>query len=321
MTQPTSSARAHGLTTRFSTAGLPEARRIVLWEEHNARALVGLQARTLTGGGLEATELNLNLPRLQLAQVWGNPHVVERSAKEIAAHPAEAVVVYFTLEGEGFFYHRDGCEILRPGEAILYDADQPFMRGFSHGLKELALKIPRSTLNEITGQSGLIRPKVFGFHGSQPERLHAGTLASSIGAALSGRATDWEKLENTALELLTVTLGAPIGSAGHLAAAQAFIASQSADPRLSAGRIAAAIGVSERQLSRILAEAGTSVPRAILNARLESVRQQLLSPTPTRVPLSTLALQQGFTSQAHFSRSYKERFGVSPMQDRRSATN
>ncbi|GAA4773421.1 helix-turn-helix domain-containing protein [Citricoccus nitrophenolicus] len=312
--------RPNGLT-RFSTAGLPEARRIAMWEEHNARALVGLQARTLAGGGLKATELNLNLPRLQVAQVWGNPHVVERSAREIAAHPADAVVAYFTLEGEGFFYHQDGCEILRPGEAILYDADQPFMRGFSHGLKELALKIPRSTLRELTRQSGLKRPKVFGFHGPQAERIYAGALASSLGAALSGRAGDWDELENTALELLAVTLGAPAGPAGHLAAAQAFISLQSADPQLSARRIAAAVGISERQLSRIFAEGGTSVPRAILNARLEAVRQQLLSPAASRIPLSALALQQGFASQAHFSRVYKEKFGLSPLQDRRSASD
>ncbi|MDQ0678825.1 AraC-like DNA-binding protein [Arthrobacter pascens] len=317
MMQPTPGARPHGLT-RFSTAGLPDARRIALWEEHNARALVGLQARTLTGGALEATELNLNLPQLQLAQVWGNPHVVERSVREIAAHPAEAVVAYFTLEGEGFFYHRDGCEILRPGEAILYDADQPFMRGFSHGLKELALKIPRATLSEFTGQSGLIRPKIFGFRGPQAGPVHAGALASSLGAALSGRATDWDDLEKTALELLAVILGAGAGPAGHLAAAQAFIAAQCADPRLSAGRVAAAVGISERQLSRILAEAGTSVPGAILDARLKAVRQQLHSPEAARMPLGTLALQQGFASPTHFSRSYKEKFGISPLQDRRT---
>jgi transcriptional regulator GlxA family with amidase domain len=33
--------------------------------------------------------------------------------------------------------------------------------------------------------------------------------------------------------------------------------------------------------------------------------------------LGTLALQHGFASQTHFSRSYKEKFGISPLQDRR----
>ncbi|NKX54809.1 helix-turn-helix domain-containing protein [Arthrobacter mobilis] len=318
MTQATPGARPHGLT-RFSTAGLPGAQRISLWEEHNARALVGLQARTLTGGALEATELNLILPRLQFAQVSGNPHVVERSARQIAEHPAEAVVAYFALEGEGFFYHRDGCEILKPGQAILYDADQPFMRGFSHGLKELALKVPRRTLSELTGRSGLNRPKVFGFRGPDAGSIHAEALASALSGALAGRTADWDGLETTALELLAELLGGGAGQAGHLAAAQAFITARLADPRLSAGRIAAAVGISERHLSRVFAEAGSSVPRAILDARLEAARRQLLSPTGARVPLGGLAAQLGFASQAHFSRSYKEKFGLSPLQDRKSA--
>ncbi|WP_347110898.1 AraC family transcriptional regulator [Paenarthrobacter sp. S56] len=320
MTQATPGSRPDGLT-RFSTVGLPMARRIPLWEEHNARALVGLQARTLTGAALEATELNLTLPRLQLAGVSGSPHVVERSARDIDEHPADAVVAYFTLKGEGFFYHRDGCEILQPGQAILYDADQPFMRGFSHGLKELALKVPRRTLNELTGRSGLKRPKVFGFRGPGAGAAHAGALTAALSAGLSGRTVDWDGLETTALGLLTELLGAGSGPAGHLAAAQAFITARSADPQLSAGRIAAAVGVSERQLSRIFAAAGTSVPRAILDARLQSARKQLLSPASVGVPLGTLALQQGFASQAHFSRSYKEKFGSPPLQDRRSAAS
>jgi AraC-like DNA-binding protein len=320
MTQATTGARPHGLT-RFSTAGLPGRQRIALWEEHNARALVGLQARTLTGGALDATELNLSLPRLQFAQVSGSPHVVERSAREIAEHPAEAVVAYFALEGEGFFYHRDGCEILKPGQAILYDADQPFMRGFSHGLKELALKVPRRTLSELTGHSGLNRLKVFGFRGRDAGSAHAEALASALSAGLSGRAVDWDGLETTALGLLAEVLGTGAGPAGHLAAAQAFIAARLTDPRVSAGRIAAAVGISERQLSRIFAEAGTSVPRAILDARLEAARQQLLSPAAGRVPLGGVAAQLGFASQAHFSRSYKEKFDVSPLQDRRAATS
>jgi transcriptional regulator GlxA family with amidase domain len=63
------------------------------------------------------------------------------------------------------------------------------------------------------------------------------------------------------------------------------------------------------------------VPRAILDARLAAARQLLHSPGAGQLPLGALALQQGFASQAHFSRSYKEKFGISPLQDRRAATS
>ena len=43
----------------FSTAGLPAARRIELWEGHNTAALIGLSCHTAVPGALEATEVNV----------------------------------------------------------------------------------------------------------------------------------------------------------------------------------------------------------------------------------------------------------------------
>ena len=37
----------------FSTVGLPEARKIALWEEHNSRALIGLQVLAVAKVSLE----------------------------------------------------------------------------------------------------------------------------------------------------------------------------------------------------------------------------------------------------------------------------
>lgn len=304
---------------RFSTAAVPAAQRIQLWEDHNARALVGLEARTLSGLALEASELNLNLPRLQLARVSGSAHLVERSVRQIAAHPAESVVAYFALEGEGFFSHRDGCAILRPGQGILFDVDQPFVRGFSQGLQEIALKVPRRTFADLTGCSSLKRPQIFQFRGPGPGSAHAEALVRGLAGALSGRLTDWDELESASLDLLARILGDEGSPASHLRAAQDFIAGRISDSRLSAARIAAAVGISERQLSRVFAEAGASVPRTILNARLDAARRQLRTQGGPRIPLGELSGRLGFASQAHFSRSYKEKFGTSPLQDRRRA--
>jgi AraC-like DNA-binding protein len=308
--------RPHGIT-QFATSGIPDARRIALWEQHNARSLVGLKARTLDGESLEAVELNLNLPSLQLAKVTGTPHVVERDARQIAEHPAEGVVAYFALRGQGTFYHRGGCEMLSPGQGIIYDADQPFSRGFADGLSELALKIPRATLKELTGRPNLARPYVFRFGGPVTGgTVHARALARSVGGALGGSAVEWDALETTVTGLLGSLLG-DCTPGGHVAAADAFIAAHLADPDLTAGRIAAAVGISERQLSRLFAESGRSIPQAVLEARLAAVRSSLADPAQARMPLSEVAARFGFASQASFSRSYRAHFGTTPLRDRR----
>lgn len=305
--------------TRFATDGLPDA--VSRWEAHNARALVGLAAMPDGGAPLRATELNLALPGLGLARVSGTPHRVERDEAQIAANPAQGIVAYFALQGSGSFFHRHGCETITPGQGIVVDADQPFERGFADGLTELALKVPRPAVVRLLGAPNLARPLLFDFrtgrgaHGAGPA-APAARLASVVGAALAGRAAVWDDLEAELLGLLGAILahaGADDG-AGHLRAALAVIAARHSDPGLSAPGIAAAVGLSERQLSRVFAAEGTSVPRAVLDARLDAAQSLLIA---AALPMAEIAARTGFASQAQFSRSYRERFGASPLKHRR----
>jgi len=282
--------------TRFRTHDLPGARRLAGWEEHNARALVGL--RVEASRPFEGAEVNLTLPRLQVARVSGSPHAVERDVRQIAEHPADGVVVYFMLAGESRFEHRGGRELVVPGQALVLDGDRPFRREFSGGLTELVLKAPRR---------GPVRPRVFDFQAD----AHARALVTALSGALRGPA-DWDGLEQTATDLLGTLLGGARTPTADLAAAHAFIAAHLHEQELCAQRIAAAIGYSERHLSRLFASSGQSVPQAILHARLDAARQKLAEP----IPLAEVAARTGFVSQAHFSRTYRARFGVTPRQDR-----
>ncbi|MFI1990541.1 hypothetical protein [Actinoplanes sp. NPDC020271] len=93
---------------RFSTAGLPIARRIELWEDHNRDALIGLRCHMLGAQPCDGTERNLQLDRLHLARVRGNSHVVERPAGVIRRSPADAIVVSLAVQGEAFSCHDGG---------------------------------------------------------------------------------------------------------------------------------------------------------------------------------------------------------------------
>ncbi|MGW6934601.1 AraC family transcriptional regulator [Lentzea sp. NPDC054927] len=298
--------------TRFRTHDLPGSRRLTGWEEHNARALVGLRALPLGDRPFDGTEINLTLPRLQVARVTGSPHAVERDVRQIALHPADGVVVYFALSGAGHFEHRGGRELIAPGQGLVMDGDQPFQRTFSHGLTELVLKAPRALVRETSGRSGPVKPRVFGFQ----DNAHAQALVTALSGALRGGPADWEGLERVATGLLGVLLGGERSDTGDLAAAHAYIAAHLAEQDLSASRIAAAIGYSERHLSRLFARSGQSVPQAVLTARLDAARRLLAEP----ISLAEVATRSGFASQAHFSRTYRARFGTTPCHDRRQVS-
>src|SRR6185437_3197195 len=162
-------ARARGATTSpppippvprapgvFATSGVPAARRVELWESHNAAALIGLDVRALRP--LDATEVNVRLPQARVARVSGSAHAVERTAAVIDRSPADSVAVYLTLRGDARFACQAGQYRLRPGDALVWETDQPFAREFAQGLQELVVTIPRTALAARAGVTRLDAP-------------------------------------------------------------------------------------------------------------------------------------------------------------------
>lgn len=327
---------SHGAVDRFSTRGLPATRRIELWERHNAHALVALQCRMLDESALEAAEANLQLDRLHLAHVVANPHAVERTARTARARPTESVALYFTLAGEAIFADDDGTRTLRPGQLLVCDADRPFLRGFAHGLEELAVKVPYDVLRS----AGAIMPRAArvidfrtgaGSGGRSAQAWGAETYAAAL-AALVARAVgpqgDGSADEDALLELVATVLTEPDTAdtppatrtpttGAHFAAAEQYVRQWLRDPTLSARRIADGIGLSERQLSRVFAECGTSVPRFVARRRVEMAARMLRMPSYAEQTVEAIGLRCGFSSAAQFSRVFREQSGMSPSEARR----
>lgn len=300
----------------FSTAGLPASERVALWEQHNARALVGLSCKTIDDAPLAATELNLALPNLHFAHVTGSPHLVERSAREISHRPTGSAVLYIAMAGEAFFYSTGGTRVLRPGQAVLCDADRPFARGFSQGLKEFVLKIPHGALQELTGSTPE-QPEFFDLSdGAAADALRA--LTRLMRASMD-EPTDARRAEQQALGLLGALITG--GSGNHLDTARAIIDLHLRDPNLSAARIADRIGISERQLSRVFNRAGLSVARYILDRRLELARELLRSTGSVRSSIAEIARDCGFVSPSHFTRTFKRRYETTPADIRSTRKN
>ncbi|WP_454860548.1 AraC family transcriptional regulator [Promicromonospora soli] len=332
MTRATPASR--GAVDRFSTRGLPTARRIELWEEHNAHALVALQCRMLDESTLEASEANLQLDRLHLAHVEANPHAVERTAQTVRARPTEAVALYFTLQGEAFFYYDGGVRKLRPGQLLVCDADRPFLRGFSQGLEELAVKVPYDLFRSLGGtmprtvqvidfwNPGAGAGSGTGAGPASGPGSYAAALAALVARAV-GPDGDGAVDEGAALDLLAAavapaTAGAQAADA-HFAAAEQYVRRWLRDPTLSARRIADAIGLSERQLSRVFAERGTSVPRFVARCRVEMAGRMLRMPSYAEQSVEAIGRSCGFSSAPQFSRVFREQAGMSPSEARRYA--
>jgi AraC-like DNA-binding protein len=310
----------------FSTSGLPAARRVELWESHNAAALIGLAVRA--PDSLDASELNIQLPRARLARVTGSAHAVERTRDLIQRCPADSVVVFLTLRGEARFT-ADGITLERgAGDALAWETDLPFARTFARGLEELVVTVPRAELSARSDATALAGPVIKSF--SPPTATGSRRSVGPAGAALpagsgrpdqytralariAGRATRAELPlrpdERTVLDLVAAITAGPraASAAAHRAAARSYIEEHLTDPNLGAAEIAAAACISERQLSRLFAADDGSVPAHILGRRLELARSILSAPPAPTV--AEVAARCGFTSAAYFSHAFRRHFG------------
>jgi AraC-like DNA-binding protein len=308
-----------------STVSLPKARlystdrsvnRIRDWERHNAESLIALSC-DVPKEEFQALEVNLDLPHVSLAYVRGTAHGVARSGDQIERQPVRSVAVYASLRGQATFAQAGRQRHVRPGQLLVCNPDQPFMRVFGDGLAELAVTVPWPRIEAAAGFGALPAPIVVdGGRGGDP---YGAALVRLVGSALRPEAAI-PAHEELVVELIAMMIAGDRASLtlAHRAAAKAYIEEHLADPGLSATEVAVATCISERHLSRVFAEAGQSVPQYILARRLDAAHGRLTSRAAARLRTVDVAQACGFTSSAYFSQSFRKRFGQTAGAVRRS---
>jgi AraC-like DNA-binding protein len=127
-------------------------------------------------------------------------------------------------------------------------------------------------------------------------------LARAFVLAAGGAAGRREALGETLLARITDYLRAHLG-----------------EPDLGPARVAAAHHISVRHLHALWSTTGTTLRQWIVAERLAAARAELTDPAARSRTIAAIAHTWGFTDAAHFSRRYREAFGVSPREQRATA--
>lgn len=85
-----------------------------------------------------------------------------------------------------------------------------------------------------------------------------------------------------------------------------------ADPELSPAGIAAAVGLSIRYLHNLFADEPLRLMQWVQEQRLCRCQAALSSPKCSNLTIAQIAYAWGFNDAAHFSRTFRDRFGMSP---------
>ena len=97
------------------------------------------------------------------------------------------------------------------------------------------------------------------------------------------------------------------------------IQAQMANSDIDMEHIAAALSLSRKQLrTRVMAVTGLTPVAYVLQVRLNYARRMILNEDTS---LTTIASRCGFQNLSHFSKAFKQQFGMSPLQFRKSVDN
>ncbi|MEU7563779.1 helix-turn-helix domain-containing protein [Streptomyces eurythermus] len=301
--------------SRVSTRSVDQADRGGLWEGYQ-QTLVGLTCSSYSYDGLLATQTNVGLGSLRLADIAGNEHVIERNARPCRETPKDSVFATLLVSGQAVFFHGGGCLSVGAGDLVLYDTRRSYLLGFPTTMRQLLMDIPRKVFAEGCLSAELPTPLVFGRR-SAADAPAVRALESVLSGWFAQREPgDAAGTEDTVLGLVRSLATCRVGGGrpgddqgARLLLAKEYIDRHLSDPRLCVEHVADAVGVSTRQLSRVFRQAGLSPSRHILESRLTRVHEQLADPGSERLTVADIADVWGFASQSHFSRVFRERYG------------
>jgi transcriptional regulator GlxA family with amidase domain len=133
------------------------------------------------------------------------------------------------------------------------------------------------------------------------------------------------RLVATATDLLTMVAESGLGSRPSVSNKErirqiqiySYMEECLTDPALTPEMVAAANGVSVRQLDRLLQADGTSPSAWIRRQRLERCRRDLVDPAHARRPIAAIGSRWGFGDPACFNRAFRGEYGLPPGEYRR----
>lgn len=301
----------------YSEGERPEAWRDVL-------VSIGLQptaATTIHAG--HATAVRRNFQAVTLAKLSAGAQAVSAGTDRASDHP----LVLLPVEDNVVLKTAGGHQIVAAGHLILLPRAGDWSVSFQRAMHAVVLAVTSEPTHGRrampTGDEvHVIAPTGFASVFAQMIELAARDLE-----ALSD--VEWNALAQSLADLLPTFARQQRSGAGDLASGTANKAAtlhrlcQAAerrldDPDLTPAKIATAEGISERYLQKLFEGTGSSFTNYLRERRLQRAWVDLSNPAEAHHSISEIAFRVGFNDSAHFSRTFRQRFGVSPREFRQA---
>lgn len=228
------------------------------------------------------------------------------------------VLALVPLSGSCVIDRPDGALVLSPGSVGLLSCHAALEMCFSEWFGAIVVGMPRHRV-----------PHAAPFLDTAGARLlrsdnDAAALFTSFVTALATHHEELSGLENVKtgnriIELLDTAIRLQSGSrrfsqrdCHHRERIVKLIAQELRNPALDIAFIARSVGLSSRHVYRLFAQDEVSIMQSVLQQRLDGCLQELAQPLGDVRTIGEIAFSWGFNDQAHFSRTFRKRFGITP---------
>lgn len=309
----------HALTASFDTRSVAVADRLDFWEERTSSDIVSHTCSTMEEDGFQARFDRYDFGSFKLFDIVGKQHVVSRPAEFVRRRDKDSVFLMILMSGSGFVNRNNRCMLYNRGDVVLYDTNAPYMHGFPEAMHHVIFDLPGEEF----------RARFPGWNLADALRIN-GTSGNGVAIAnfirrtySDVRARKYLAPDPTLVDELWMALeltrdlyvgGRNLSSyqLGILQRVKNHVRRSLGDNRLNTEQVAAEIGMSSRQLNRILALNGLTVKKLIMEERLSQARGCIEAGGLTRENLADLAYRYGFSAASQFTRAFRKHYGIGP---------
>jgi AraC family transcriptional activator of tynA and feaB len=254
-----------------------------------------------------------------ICRVVSASHRYIRNPRQVFDTEAPTMVVLQT-RGTSLF-HQDGRKnCLSPGDWSIYDTSRPFSIASAGQSEHLVFLHRHGSARNLRDALERMPERSFGRNGI--ERTARDLISSAF--------RECQKMSYRAgvvtSESILQIIHAAVEEAAEMQGASAptlksqiidFIDINLADDELTVSSIASAFGYSTRQIHRMFQdETGMTVSEYIWKSRLEHSLEDLRNVANEGRTITDIAFNWGFSNAAHFSRVFKEAYGITPRECR-----
>ncbi len=258
------------------------------------------------------------LEGMRLSPIRSNPVCLSRMHEPIKpAHDCYNLVV---LTSGKYKLEQAGREVyLNKGEMALYDVTQPHRITIPTPFSKILISIPRNILQKRV-------PNINDFTATcLTTNRGIGAVTSSLIYSIVNNLDTLEQdqymqLATHVLDMFMLSTNIIAGKhesitrhgSQVLLRVKSYINHHLTDNDLDAARIADGVGLSVRYLNNLFSNEGISLMRYVTQQRLELGRRILAKRMPVQDSVTDIAMHCGFNNVSHFSRVFKQAYGLSP---------